>query len=192
MSIEKKFNPKMFERLKNPERLDREDPEIIWENIGLEVDSTFIDIGCGVGFAAIPFAKKMPDGVVYACDISEEMLSMLKKELVDAGVKNVQTVKMDEVSVPLPDGVADGALMQNLHHELDSAIDSLKECGRLLKPGGVMAVMDWKPMETPGGPPLEIRVDSKKIENDLADAGFDSVTSLDVFPYHSFVTAKNR
>lgn len=192
MVIEKKFDPKKFEKLKNPERLDREDPELIWENMGLKSDSTFIDIGCGVGFAAIPFAKKMPDGLVYACDISEEMLAMLKNELVDAGVKNVKTVKMDEVSVPLSGGIADGALMQNLHHELDSSVDNLKECRRLLKPGGVMAVIDWKPMETPGGPPLEIRVDEKKMEKDMADAGFDFVKSLDVFPFHSFVIAKNR
>ena len=192
MAIEKKFDPKKFEKLKKPERLDREDPEVIWEKMGLKSDTTFIDIGCGVGFAAIPFAKKMTEGVVYACDISEEMLAMLKNELIDAGVKNVKTVKMDEASVPLPDSIADGALMQNLHHELDNAVDNLKECRRLLKPGGIVAVIDWKPMETPGGPPPEIRVDAKKIEKDMVDAGFDSVKSLDVFPYHSFVVAINR
>ena len=192
MSIEKKFDPKKFEKLKKPERLERENPELIWEKFSLKSDSTFIDIGCGVGFAAIPFAMKMPDGVVYACDLSEEMLAMLKNELVDAGVKNVKTIKMDEVSVPLPDALADGALMQNLHHEFDNAVDNLKECSRLLKPGGMMVVVDWKVMETPGGPPLEIRVDVERIEQDMVDAGFDSVKSLEVFPYHSFVVGINR
>lgn len=189
MVIEKKFDPKKFAKLKKPERLDREDPEVIWENIGLKSDSTFIDIGCGIGFAAIPFARKMESGVVYACDLSADMLAMLDQELADAGVKNVKSVKMDEVNVPLPSGIADGALMQNLHHEFDNAVDNLKECARLLKPGGVMAVIDWKPMETPGGPPLEIRVDVKRIERDMVDAGFSAVKSLDVFPYHSFVIA---
>lgn len=160
--------------------------------MGLKSGSTFIDIGCGVGFAAIPFAKKMRNGVVYACDISEEMLAMLKNELGDAVVKNVTPVKMDEVGVPLPDGIADGVLMQNLHHEFDNAVDNLKECRRLLKPGGIVAVIDWKPMETEGGPPLEIRVDAKKIEKDMANAGFNEVKSLDVFPYHNFIIAINR
>ena len=190
VSIEKKFDPKKFTKLKKPERLDRENPELTWEKMSLKNDSTFIDIGCGVGFAAIPFAKKMTGGLVYACDLSEEMLAVLKSDLDETSIKNVKTIKMEEVSVPLPDAIADGALMQNLHHELDNAIDNLKECSRLLKPGGIVAVIDWKVMETPGGPPLEIRVDAKKIEKDMVDAGFDSIRSLDVFPYHSFVIAK--
>ena len=192
MSIDKKFDPKSFEKLKKPERLDRENPELIWDNMGLKADSTFIDIGCGVGFAAIPFAKKMPEGFVYACDISEEMLEMLKKEIIEAGVKNVAPVKMDEARIPLPDAIADGVLMQNLHHELESAIDNLKECRRLMKKVGVMAVIDWKPMETPGGPPLEIRVEAGKIEEDFIAAGFGSVKSIDVFQYHNFIIAENR
>ena len=191
MSIDKKFDPKSFKKLKKPERKQNENPELIWENMGLKADSTFIDIGCGVGFAAMPFAEKMPEGLVYACDISAEMLENLKKEIIEAGVKNVAPVKMDEVSVPLPDAVADAVLMQNIHHELESAIDNLKECRRLMKPGGVMAIMDWKPVETPGGPPLEIRVEAAKIEKDLSEAGFSSVKSLDVFPYHNFIVAKN-
>ncbi len=189
MAANKKFDPREFEKLKKPERLERENPEVIWENMGLKDDSTFIDIGCGVGFAAIPFAKKMPEGKVYACDISEEMLEMLKKEIDKAGVKNVTPVKMDEVSVPLPDAIADVVLMQNLHHELDNSVDNLKECRRLLKQGGLMAVIDWKPMETPGGPPLEIRVEAKRIEEDLMEAGFNFVKSLELLPYHSFIVA---
>lgn len=192
MSINKKFDPKSVGKLKKPERIQNENPELIWEKMGLKADSTFIDIGCGVGFAAMPFAKKMPEGLVYACDISAEMLEMLKKEIIESGVKNVAPVKMDEVRCPLPDAIADGVLMQNIHHELDSAIDNLKECRRLMKHGGVMAVIDWKPMETPGGPPLEIRVEAGKIEEDFIAAGFSSVKSLDVFPYHNFIVAENR
>ena len=190
MPMDKKFNPKSFEKLKKPERKQNENPELIWENMGLKADSTFIDIGCGVGFAAMPFAKKMPEGLVYACDISSEMLENLKKEIIEAGVKNVAPVKMDEVRCPLPDAIADAVLMQNIHHELENAIDNLKECRRLMKPGGVMAVIDWKPMETPGGPPLEIRVEAGKIEKDFIAAGFNSVKSLDVFQYHNFVIAE--
>jgi ubiquinone/menaquinone biosynthesis C-methylase UbiE len=192
MVANKKFDPKSFEKLKKPERFQNENPDVIWENIRLKSDSIFIDIGCGVGFAAIPFARRMPDGTIYACDLEDEMLEMLKTELDSAGVKNVTPVKMEEVGVPLPDAIADSVLMQNLYHELDHGIDNLKECRRLMKKGGLMAVLDWKPMETPGGPPLEIRVEAKRIEEDLLEAGFNFVKSLELFPYHSFIVAENR
>ena len=190
MCINKKFDPKLFEKLKKPERLDNENPEIIRQNLSLREDSVFIDIGCGVGFAVVPFAKTLARGTVYACDISEDMLLQLESELAVAGVDNVKIVKMEEVKVPLADAIADAVLMQNLHHELDDAVENLLECKRLLKRGGRVAVVDWKPMETPVGPPLEIRVSEKKIKNDIEKAGFASVKTIDVFPYHSFVIAE--
>ncbi|MEE8483570.1 MAG: SAM-dependent methyltransferase, partial [Nitrospinota bacterium] len=55
-----KFDPKEKDKLKNPERLQRENPDLIWKTLALENPKNFIDIGCGVGFSAIPFSKKMP------------------------------------------------------------------------------------------------------------------------------------
>lgn len=189
MSLDKKFNPKSVDKLKNPERLQWENPEVIWENLSVENPAVFIDVGCGIGFASIPFAGKMPDGTIYASDSSSEMLDMLKVELEKAGAKNVKPLLMEEVKIPLPDGIADVVFQQNLYHELEQPTDNLNEYRRLLKSGGVMTVIDWKPTNTPFGPPLHIRVSATKIETDLVKSGFDFVKKLDVFPYHSFVVA---
>ncbi len=189
MSLDKKFNPESVDKLRNPERLERENPEVIWENLPAENLETLVDVGCGIGFTAIPFARKMRDGTVYACDANSEMLDMLKAELEKAGVKNVKPLLMEEVEIPLPDGMADVVFMQNLYHELDQPMDNLNECKRLLKSGGVMAVIDWKALEMPFGPPTDIRVESIKIETALIETGFNFVKNLDVFSCHSFVVA---
>lgn len=186
----KKFNPAEVDKLKRPERLERENPETIWAHLALKEDSCFVDVGAGVGFAAIPFARKMPKGRVYACDLSWEMLEMLEKEAARAGVANVVCVPMGEVAVPLADAIADAALMQNLHHELDRPLESLGECRRLLKKGGWMAVIDWKKEPTPAGPPLHIRVSAEEIAAQFSAAGFMAVETVEAFPYHNFIIGK--
>ena len=190
MSHGHKFDPKKKANLKDPERLAREDPELIWKTLALRRPQRFVDIGCGVGYAAIPFARKMPDGVVYACDISMEMLDALGGELETEKAGNIVPLHMEEVAVPLEDGLADCVYSQNIYHEFHRLDESLAEFMRLLKPGGLLAIIDWKPGDTPHGPPQEVRVSAEQIISDCAAAGYIDLTPHDVLPYHSFVTGR--
>lgn len=188
--MEKKFNPLEIDKLRDPRRLETENPFIIWEKMGLGETACIVDVGCGFGFCAVPFAQRSRDGKVYACDISLEMLDAAEKEAEAAGVSNLIPVLMKETKIPLDDGIADALLMHNVHHELESAEESLLECRRVLRPGGTIAVMDWKKDPMDFGPPMDIRVSAKKIGSDLREAGFSRIVVLDDFPYHSFVTAR--
>jgi len=191
MNNEKKFNPRCLEKLRNPERVNRENPDLIWQIINLKDPDCIVDIGAGIGFAAIPFSRKMNTGTVWACDISVEMLTELKKEIDKEGVSNVKPLLMGEVDVPLPDSIADAVIMQNLHHEFDDANKNLIEVKRLLKPGGKAVIIDWKKEETPAGPPIEIRVSTEGIIKHLEEAGFSNIQSYSDLPYHSFITGDN-
>lgn len=51
-----------------------------------------LDIGCGPGNYALPLAKKVKK--VVALDPAEEMLNILKEKAVDAGVDNLETVRL--------------------------------------------------------------------------------------------------
>lgn len=187
MGLFRKFDVREVDKLRRPERLQRENPEVIWEQMALDNPEVFVDIGAGIGFAAVPFARKMPGGKVYACDLAQEMLDILRAESDAAGVKNIHLVKMDEVNIPLPDAIADGVLMQNLHHELHHPVASLAECRRIMKDGAKIAIIDWKkePMEM--GPPMELRLSAADIEGHLKEAGFAWVTRNDVLPLHCFI-----
>ena len=48
---------------------------------------------------------------------------------------------MDESRTPLQDDIADFLFMISLHHELDEPVELLKECRRILKPGGNPCMM---------------------------------------------------
>lgn len=190
MKEHRRFDPRSIHKLNDPERFSRENPDLIWRELGLADPHVLVEIGAGTGFFAAPFARKMRNGRIYACDVQDEMLSWMSRNLPVDVRGSVRPLKMSETRVPLPDGIADLVYMINLHHELDDAAALMKESARLLKDGGTVLVMDWKKGETPAGPPQEIRVAEDRIISDLAGAGLRDVRPHAVMAYHTFVTGK--
>jgi ubiquinone/menaquinone biosynthesis C-methylase UbiE len=192
MDHEKKFDPKKLAKLNNPERLKYLPPDIIWEKVALKDPSVLIDIGAGTGMFALIFRRKMKDGKVYACDVSDVMISWMNENL-PAELKGVVIpIKSEESAIPLPDGSADLVYMINLHHELDYPQRVLKEALRLLKEGGKVMIIDWKKEVTPEGPPVEIRVTEETIEAHMRSAGFSNIARYSVLPYHSFLIGSKQ
>jgi ubiquinone/menaquinone biosynthesis C-methylase UbiE len=183
-SESKKFDPKKLAKLNDPKRLEYLNPDLIWEKAGLKNPSVLIDIGAGTGFFALLFSEKMKKGKVYACDISDEMLSWLEDNLPSESKGRVIPVKMEESSVSLPDDMADLVYMINLHHELKEPLRIIEESRRLLKKGGKLLIIDWKKEQTPEGPPMEIRVTEETIDSQMLKAGFRDVIKYAVLPYH--------
>ncbi|MCM3627562.1 class I SAM-dependent methyltransferase [Paenibacillus glycanilyticus] len=56
----------------------------------LKFDKSVVDIGCGEGFYAIPFAKKT-EGSYYAIDINEELLEIVGRK---AGAKEIDNIAL--------------------------------------------------------------------------------------------------
>lgn len=185
-----KFDPSELDKLRDPERLETQNPELIWSRIAADGVRVVVDIGAGLGFFAIPFSRHIPEGIVYACELRQDMVEHLREALRHEEAPNVFPLRMEEVAVPLRDGIADVVFMGNLHHELERPMDSLAECRRLLRPGGRLAIVDWKAEETPKGPPTEVRIPEATVRRQLAEAGFRDVAAHPVLPWHYFLVAK--
>ncbi len=192
LNSDKKFDPKKLAKLNDPKRLQYLNPDLIWEKAVLSDPAVLVDIGAGTGFFALLFSKKMKNGKVYACDISEEMISWMHDNLPEESRGVVVPVKMEETSVSLSGGTADLVYMINLHHELDDPQRILKESRRLLKKGGKVMIIDWKKEETPEGPPLDLRVTEETIEAQMRDSGFLRITKHAVLPYHYFLIGEKN
>ncbi len=189
---DKKFNPKKLDKLNNPERLQIESPEYIWEKVGLENPKVLIDIGAGTGFFSRQFIDKMTDKEdrkVYACDISAVMIDWLKDNIQE-DYPDIIPVMMEESFVPLEDNQADLVYMMNLHHELENPNKMLKESLRLLKTGGKIFITDWKKEDMPQGPPTEIRCIAKDVSKELQNAGFRNIIIHNGMPKHFFIVAE--
>ena len=184
------MDPARIERLRSPERLAYFDPAKIWQVLNPGQNSTVLDIGAGVGYVTLPFAKNYPSAKVYGCDILEVMVGLLARDATDRGLANLETILMQPNCVPLPDGIADVIVMAQLHHELDEPEALMAECHRLLNSSGTVAVVDWTDEDNGRSPAKGRRVPEATIRAHLSGAGFKDLGSHQVYEFHQFITGQ--
>lgn len=169
----KKFKAVNMAKLDNPERLEILPPHKVMALIELREGMTIADIGCGIGYFAIPMAKMVgTKGRIYALDLNPLMLEELAKRVEASGVDNVELCLTSENGFKLPKASVDMAFTSTVHHELDDAATFLKACSEILIPGGTMVIVDWNAVDESYGPPMHKRIPKEKVKQDLADAGF--------------------
>jgi len=125
---------------------------------------------------------------VHAFDIEPEMIERTREKCRRESVTNVRLELRDFVAdgTGLGDGSMDMALLFNiLHHEEPVAL--LSEAFRILRPGGIAAVIHWNyDPSTPRGPAMEIRPRPKQCITWAEQAGFtcQPADRIDLKPYH--------
>lgn len=185
---DRKFNPEKLAKLNNPQRLADISPEFIRSRLTGEAPRVLVDIGAGTGVFSVAFQHFFPAARVYACDLAEPMLAWMQEQVVPRH-PGIVPVKSGESSIPLEDGLADLVFMITLHHELSDPADMLGESYRLLRPGGELFIVDWKPVDMPEGPPLAIRCQPDYVSEQMRRAGFARVRSHDGLSKHFLLTA---
>lgn len=187
-----KFDPARLAYLESDDRRSILDPRKLLPRLGIQKGWIVIDVGCGPGFFSFPLAGMVgPHGRVYGIDMEPLMIQTLEKRISERRVKNVVPILSNESFIPLPNAIADFALMATVLHELEGA-GTLRESARILKRTGTLGVIDWKKIEESIGPPLEHRLSEGEAAIMLKAAGFDPGKAMNLGPSHyGFIARKS-
>jgi SAM-dependent methyltransferase len=155
-----------------------------------------LDLGSGGGIDVLLSARRVgPTGKAYGLDMTDEMLALANSNKAKSGLTNVEFLKGQIESIPLPDASVDVIISNcviNLSADKDRVI---AEAFRVLRPGGRFAVSD---IVTRGEIPAEVRehvllwvgcmagaLDEAEYRGKLSAAGFADVSIEPTRVYHT-------
>lgn len=169
------------------------DPDRLFSELGLSRGITFLDLGCGRGEYAIIASEIVGNGgLVYGIDLWEKGIIALEEAASTRGIRNIEAMVADAgKSLPLDDDSVDVCFMATVFHDLvlaNTSETALKEVSRVLKEDGVLAILEFKKIDGPPGPPITSRLAPDEVEKRVAPYGFRKDLVTEVGEYNYLIT----
>ena len=167
--------------------------DILKKMLPIHQGSVILDLACGKGLYS-QFLSDLtgPTGLIYAVDLWEEGLQMLEEEARKKKDANILTLKADATrEIEIDDHSLDLCLMATVLHdfkEMNAEQTVLKQVLSLLKPGGCLAVIEFKKIDGPPGPPKHIRLSQEETEKIVTGVGFKKINMAELGDYNYLTT----
>lgn len=161
-----------IKKFENPTRIAELRPEETLKKAGFKDGMSLCDIGAGTGIFALP-AALITSEEIYALDISDEMIEILETRKEERDLYNMEVIKVTSETLPLKDKSCDMAIMVTVLHEIENKNMILKEIRRILKPNGILMIIEFYKNQTIMGPPMEIRISEKELLSMLRAEHFE-------------------
>jgi ubiquinone/menaquinone biosynthesis C-methylase UbiE len=173
--------------LETPARLNSLKIAETLAKLALKPGQTVADIGAGTGIFALRFANAVkPGGFVYAVDIDQALLDHIAENATETGISNVQTVLGEFDDPALPEAV-DLAFINDVLHHIEHRAEYLKSLAGYLKPGGRVAIIEFKPGQGGHVNDAALQVSQEQATAWMAAAGLKPLEDIKLFDDRWFV-----
>jgi len=166
--------------LLRPDREQDENTPLLMQLLALKPGQTVCDLGSGNGYHTLRMAHAVGEtGRVYAVDIQEEFLAELRSRTKEAGLENIEPVLGNLVDPHLPPASVDLLLVVDVYHELSHPVEMLAAIRRVLKPGGRLAIVEFRVAENIK---RLHKMTKEQLMRELTANGFVVLEELDTLP----------
>jgi predicted methyltransferase len=133
------------------------------------------DVGAGTGLFTLLFARAVgAQGRVYAVDISQSFIDGIMARLADVQVDNVTPVVNSQREVGLPPASVDLVFLADTYHHLEYPRAMLESIHASLRPGGELAIIDFRRIPGQSSPWIigHVRAGREEVIAEVEAAGF--------------------
>lgn len=151
------------------------------EALALEAGSVVADVGAGKGQLTIALAREVgSSGRVFSTEIDAGRLKALRELVADARLDNVTIVEARSRETGLPPNCCDAIVVRRVYHHLTDPASINASLLRSLRPGGVLAVIDFPPPFFWGRGSLG--VPAKAVIDEVTASGFELRQLIEDWP----------
>ncbi len=156
--------------------------------LDLRAGMTVAEIGAGAGEFTVAIAKRLgPSGAMFSTELDKYKLEDIKRATDAAGLRNVKVIEAAEASTNLPPSCCDAIFMRRVYHHLTHPAQIDVSLFASLRPGGLLAVMDFEPRGggVPPGVPANRGghgVHAQTVVEEVTAAGFTHLRTISDWP----------
>ncbi|WP_299980999.1 methyltransferase domain-containing protein [Desulfobacula sp.] len=187
---------------KEPKGVGKSSFELIDSNILRDIlpvgsGSVVLDLACGKGIYSMFLSEIVGDqGLIYAVDLWKEGLTLLEEQIEIQDITNIKILLLDATEqIDIDNYSVDVCLMATVLHDFEETNKAgavLKQIRGLLKPGGCLAVIEFKKIDGPPGPPIRIRLSEDEVEKMITGYGFKKDKTADIGAYNYLMTFRSK
>ena len=151
------------------------DPIKNLKQLGLRENMIVADLGAGSGFYTIPAAKIVTSGKVYAIEIQKDFLVTIQNKVKEAGLNNVECFLGDieiKGGTKIKDNIVDVVIASNVLFQVENKDRFVKEIERILKPDGIILLIDWSENSSVKFPSEKMIVSKDEAKEIFFEKGF--------------------
>ena len=130
--------------LERPDRETEEFPNRVIQALELKPTDVVADIGAGTGYFSFRFSPYVPDGLVLAVDIQQDMLDIIQSRKESESVSNVRSILGTITNPNLPADSVDVAIIISSYHEFSNPREMMQNIVAALRPGGRFVLVEYR------------------------------------------------